>query len=167
MDEAGFWDVIERAYAALECGYYDDEPAEAVAQAWRDEVPAADVADFADHFARAMERARRPGVLAAARLLAGATDDERDTLLRYGDGYAAFRASLIALGRSSFEAVLADPDVLASLPDADAVDRGDWHFFMPLHTVFARGRRTDEDVDPPPVEAHLPALSARFPNGAV
>ncbi|MGI5158285.1 DUF4240 domain-containing protein [Microbispora sp. CA-102843] len=79
MDEAGFWDVIEEAYAALECGYYKDEfPRDAVAQAWRDDLdrlPSGEIVDFAVHFERTLERAWRPEVWAAACLLAGGTAD--------------------------------------------------------------------------------------------
>ncbi|SHN75503.1 DUF4240 domain-containing protein [Cryptosporangium aurantiacum] len=198
MDEGGFWDVVAEAYAALECGWYDeDTPRDAVAVAWSSllaERSADDVLDFAVHYERAMERARRPVTLAAAALLSGGAADDWYGRFAYEDRFAAFRSALVALGRTSFEAVIAEPDVLASLPDADAVERGDWDFFANLDAVprdayaaaggdpgaFANavagqlGARPVRGVPPLRGEWHIdestlatrfPKLAARFPDG--
>ncbi|MEV4411319.1 DUF4240 domain-containing protein [Catellatospora sp. NPDC049609] len=200
MDEAGFWDVIEDAYAALECGYYDEEsPADAVALAWTAGLaglPPEEIVDFGVHLERMLERAWRPAVWAAAWLLAGGTDDDRHAFIDDGDRFTDFRAALVALGRTSFETVLADPDALAGLPDLAAVDSGDWSLFMRLPTVpadawaqtggdrdaFARAvaerlgarpRRGNPPPDGPWQSAvdglpeGLPRLAERFPDGAV
>ncbi|WP_370022095.1 DUF4240 domain-containing protein [Planotetraspora sp. GP83] len=200
MDEAGFWDVIEDAYAALECGYYKDElPRDAVAQAWLDNLdtlPLNELLDFAVHFERILERAWRPEVWAAACLLAGGTADTWHAYFRYEDRFTDFRASLLALGRTSFETVVADPDALADLPDMAAVEDGHWDLFMKLHQVpedayvqaggdrgdFARavadrlgarvrrGAPPDDGrwrVDEDALPERYPRLATRFPDGTV
>ncbi|GAA1641103.1 hypothetical protein GCM10009679_52740 [Saccharothrix algeriensis] len=200
VDEAGFWDVIDESYAALECGYYDeDSPAAAVAVAWREGLagrPLPELVEFGVHFERMLERAWTPAVWAAACLLAGGGADEWHAHFDLDDRFADFRASLVALGRESFEVVLADPDALAGLPDADAVERGDWDFFMRLRSApaeiharaggdrdgFARavaqrlggrprrggpGQDGPWQIDEHSLPGRLPRLAARFPESAL
>ncbi|MBB5867188.1 hypothetical protein F4553_000567 [Allocatelliglobosispora scoriae] len=195
MQESGFWDVIDDAYASLECGYYDeDHPGAAVAQAWLDGLaglPPAEVLDFAVHFEAALERAWRPEVWAAACLLTGGTPDDIHAAFGYEDRFLDFRASLVALGSASFGTVVADPDALADLPDLEAVERGDWDLFMKLDGVAEdayaqagggvlasvlagrlggpphRGAPADETwwVPDSVSRQRFPRLAARFPHG--
>jgi uncharacterized protein DUF4240 len=72
------------------------------------QLPAAEIASFEQHFEQNRARADQTAIVNAA------------TLIEHGflgdDGFEDFRAGLVALGRATFESVLANPDVLANHP---------------------------------------------------
>ncbi|MGE0118652.1 MAG: DUF4240 domain-containing protein [Dongiaceae bacterium] len=69
-------------------------------------LPAADVARFCIHFDECDDRAFSWELWAAAHIMGGGCSD---------DAFANFRATLISLGRRTFEAVVAAPETLTDI----------------------------------------------------
>jgi len=99
MTRDDFWRLLEGL---------DPETAEEQLRERLEALELAEVASFADHFDREFDRAYDWKLWAAAYIMDGGCSD---------DGFMDFRFGLISRGRKVFEAVLADPDSLAEMPD--------------------------------------------------
>lgn len=112
MDEAGFWDLIDRAHSASE-GDMDrkcDVLTGQLAALSRDEV-----LRFVELFDAMMIRAYNWSLWGAAYVIHGGCGD---------DTFQDFCSALISRGREQFESALADPDGLA---DRD-IDEESWFY---------------------------------------
>ncbi len=107
MDENRFWTLIDSSLDPSQAGQMERLRA-ALA-----ELPADDVAAFESAFHRQMARAYTWDLWGAAYIIHGGASD---------DGFEYFRRWLIAQGRETFEAALANPDALAQLIAADQDD---------------------------------------------
>jgi hypothetical protein len=109
MDEAGFWNIVERVHTATP-GDMDSKCALLKQELAR--LPKNDAADFARHFDEKMDRAFDWSLWGAAYVINGGCSD---------DTFSDFRASLISRGRKAYDLALANPDSLAGEPfDEDA-----------------------------------------------
>jgi hypothetical protein len=113
-----FWNTI--ADARTVTGEDDDTQGEAVAEALADILANRSIDDifaFQAHFDAASAALYRYDIWAAAYLIGGGCSE---------DGFVDFRAGVIALGKQWFDAVIADPDVLADHPAVVAAARDDY-----------------------------------------
>lgn len=121
MDIDSFWQLVQRARTAAgpaaDKARRDGQPS-AVAEALVAElglVPLTEVLEFDQILRDLVRRVDTWDVCAAC------------WIIEYGflsdDGFLDFRAGLVGLGRSTFEAVIADPDSLAGHPAVQEISR--------------------------------------------
>ena len=98
-----FWKTIEKAHAGA-----DDDMDMKCELLHRDlhKLPAAEVKSFADHFDACMDKAYTWPLQGAAYIIGGGCSD---------DAFENFRATLISLGRATFDRVVANPETLADM----------------------------------------------------
>ncbi len=159
MDLDGFWKLIDAAAGA---DARRDALAEQLASLSREDLIA-----FQAHFDRAFDAAYQWPLWGAAYLMQGGCSD---------DGFMDFRYGLISLGRSIYEAALAEPDSLASLANGEFADELYGYVALDIYET-----RFDDDMprdDVPPLgepegivwdfddsadnRQHLPRLSAKY-----
>jgi Protein of unknown function (DUF4240) len=123
MDMDGFWQVVERARTAA---------GPAADQARKDAQPSA----VTEALVAELSQLPLPEIVAFDRLLGDVLDqvDNWDTcaacwVIEHGflsdDGFSDFRAGLVGLGRSTFEAVVTEPDSLAGHPAVQEIIASD------------------------------------------
>ncbi|WP_432943860.1 DUF4240 domain-containing protein [Kribbella sp. CA-253562] len=116
MDSDGFWGLVDAAREQVDDTVADPD---GVADALVKELsglPAEEIAGFGVRLELLMGQAYRWDLWGAAYLLNGGMGD---------DGFDHFRGWLIAQGRETWEAALADPDSLADVIDEDLDDTSD------------------------------------------
>lgn len=102
-----FWDIVEKVHR--NCDGDMDRKCELLDEELR-KLPVAEIKSFVDHFDDCNDRAYTWELWAAAYIIGGGCSD---------DSFSDFRATLISMGRETFERTLADPESLAEL-DYDA-----------------------------------------------
>lgn len=113
MDGNGFWQLVDEARAGEEL---PDETTLERLRALLDGLPASDTLDALRHLDELRRRAYTWDLWAAGYLVCGGMSD---------DGFHDFRQWLIALGRDTYERVLADPDTLVDVStDEEQIDSG-------------------------------------------
>lgn len=110
MDEAGFWEIVQRVHD--ESGGDMDDKCERV-RAAVGALPPADARAFAKIFDTLMDRAYTWSLWGAAYVINGGCSD---------DSFTDFRASLISRGHGAYERALKNPDSLAG----ESFDDDDW-----------------------------------------
>lgn len=103
MDETEFWALIESSRAKAK---KDPERQMEALQTKLEKLPAAEIVAFDRIFGTVHAAAYRWDLWAAAYIIEGGCSD---------DGFMDFRSGLIALGRDTYDAALADPESLARL----------------------------------------------------
>ena len=103
MDESTFWQIIDDCRS--KAGQDEGEMADQLSSALRALGPEP-IRQFELRLMELMNRAYRWDIWGAAYWLNGGCSD---------DTFSDFRGNLVALGRSHFERILADPDILADI----------------------------------------------------
>ncbi|MEH1164375.1 DUF4240 domain-containing protein [Micromonospora sp. CPCC 205539] len=162
MDVDGFWQVVERARMAA---------GPAADRAIEDSQPSA----VAEALVAELSHRELPEIVAFDRLLGDVLDqvDNWDTcaacwVIEHGflsdDGFSDFRAGLVGLGRSTFEAVVSQADSLAGHPAVQEISAstgevlwiGDAELLFAAHKAYER-RTGDPDA----------FWNAAYPEGSV
>jgi len=110
MSHDDFWNLIETVHEAAPADM--DAKCEELTRQLKKYTPE-DVAEFDRLFREHMVEAYHWDLWGAAYIIGGGCSD---------DGFMDFRATLISLGRNTFEQALADPETLAELDIEDADD---------------------------------------------
>ena len=105
-----FWNLIDRVHTAS--GDDMDQKCALLKAELRD-LPVAEVVSFQTHFDQAIDDAYTWPLWGAAYILNGGCSD---------DSFMDFRATLISLGRETFEAAVENPDSLAVLDLEDPAE---------------------------------------------
>ncbi|MEV6412054.1 DUF4240 domain-containing protein [Kribbella sp. NPDC051718] len=110
MDRDGFWELVEAARVEVDDTVADpDGVADALTKALG-ELALEEIAGFGVEWERLQAESYRQDLWGAAYLINGGASD---------DGFDYFRGWLVAQGRETWEAALADPDSLADVVDED------------------------------------------------
>ena len=141
-DDAEFWDLVHSSCVVAHDG--DVEQAEALRHAL-EEVPEEGLAGFQRTFVRANH---------SLRVVSDVADDLCAPGLGLGDDLGAdFRSWVIAHGQASYEAALADPEVLREFPDVSAgCGLGEPFGAVAYDLYLERTGLTPDEVDLPTVE---------------
>jgi hypothetical protein len=112
MNEAGFWEIIQRCHDAAAGDM--DQKCELVRRELT-ALPKDDATDFFHYFDQTMDRAYSWPLWGAAFVINGGCSD---------DTFSDFCSSLISRGRAAFEKAMADPDSLAD----EQIVESSWFF---------------------------------------
>jgi hypothetical protein len=159
MDEAHFWQIVDRVHRAagddmdLKCRIIERDISA---------LPAAEALVFARLFDTVMGRAYHWPLCGAAFVINGGCSD---------DTFCDFRAALISRGREAFESALADPDSLADAESDAWFDEGYQYAVVKGVKAATGGERPSTGPFPDPsgqdwkedeVYGLFPRLAAKF-----
>ena len=102
-----FWNIVENVHRTSDGDM--DTKCELLTQELR-KLPAPEVKSFAEHFDSCNDRAYTWELWAAAYIIGGGCSD---------DAFSDFRATLISMGRDTFERVISNPDTLTDMEVAE------------------------------------------------
>lgn len=111
MDETRFWELIDRSRQEGEGDVWQQA---ALLTSWLAEIDPEEIVSFQRHFDAQMGKAYRADLWDAAYIVNEGCSD---------DGFADFRGWVIAQGKEVFDALLANPDILADVTH-DRVEPG-------------------------------------------